>query len=58
VGDGLAEQPPGLLEVGSAEDRADRRPNQLLQVLGAVAKRVAEEVELERNNVSFSVFGS
>jgi hypothetical protein len=45
VGDGLAQQPPGLLEVGGPEDRADRRPDQLLEILRAVAEGVAEEVD-------------
>jgi hypothetical protein len=44
MGHRLAEQPAGLLEAGGAEDGANRRPDQLLQVLGAVPQRIAEEV--------------
>jgi hypothetical protein len=42
--DGVLEQPPGLGKRVGAEDRADRRSDQLLQVLGAVPKGVAQEV--------------
>jgi hypothetical protein len=45
MGDGLGQQPPGLLEVGGLEDRPDRRSDQLLQILGAVAQGVAQEMD-------------
>ena len=48
VGDGLAEQPPGLLEVAGAEDRADRRPDQLLKVLGTVAEASRRKWTVQR----------
>jgi len=41
----LTQQPPGVLEVGGPEDRPDRRPDQLLQILGAVAEGITEEVD-------------
>jgi hypothetical protein len=44
MGHGLAQQPPGVLKVGGAEDGADRRPDQLLEVLAAVPEGVTEEV--------------
>jgi hypothetical protein len=40
VGDGLGQQPPGLLDRAGAEDRADRGADQLLEVLGTVPKGV------------------
>ena len=45
MGDGLAQQPLGLLEAASPEDRPDRGPDQLLGVLGAVAEGVAQEMD-------------
>jgi hypothetical protein len=44
MGDGVLEQPPGLGKRVGAEDRADRRSDQLLQILGAVAQGVAQEM--------------
>ena len=45
VGNGPGQQPPGLLQVGGPEDRPDRRPDQLLEVLGAMPQRIAQEMD-------------
>jgi len=45
VGDGLGQQPPGVLGRAGAEDRPDRGADQLLEVLGTVPKGVTQEMD-------------
>jgi hypothetical protein len=48
VGDGLVQQPPGHLEVGGPEDRADGRADQLLEVLGQWPRASRKKCTVQR----------